>query len=90
MRRAQAITPGFALDETNAADIADICTHLDGLPLAIELMAARIRLLPPHTLRQRLLGSTITSFELLQGGARDAPLRHRTLKDAIAWSYELA
>ncbi len=56
VQRAQAITPGFVLDETNAVDIAEICTHLDGLPLAIELVAARIRLLPPRSLRQRLLG----------------------------------
>ena len=61
------------LDETNAVDIAEICTYLDGLPLAIELVAARIRLLPPRILRQRLLGATNSSFELLQGGARDAP-----------------
>ena len=89
VQRAQAVSPGFMLEATNAADIADICTHLDGLPLAIELVAARIRLLPLRTLRQRLLGTTTASFELLQGGARDAPLRHRTLKDAITWSYDL-
>jgi tetratricopeptide (TPR) repeat protein len=53
------------------------------------LVAARIRLLPPRTLRLRLQESIISSFELLQGGARDAPMRHRTLKDAIAWSYNL-
>jgi predicted ATPase len=89
VQRAQAIIPGFVLDETNAVDIAEICTYLDGLPLAIELVAARIRLLPPRILRQRLLGATNSSFELLQGGACDAPMRHRTLIDAITWSYDL-
>lgn len=89
VQRAQAITPDFVLDESNAVDVVEICTHLDGLPLAIELVVARIRLLPPRILRQRLLGPNASAFELLQGGARDAPARHRTLKSAIAWSYEL-
>ncbi len=89
VQRAQAITPNFVLDETNAVVVAEICTYLDGLPLAIELVAARIRLLPPHTLRQRLLANATSPFELLRGGARDAPLRHRTARDTIAWSYAL-
>jgi predicted ATPase len=89
VQRAQAIMPGFVLDESNAEDVAAICVHLDGLPLAIELVVARIRLLPPRVLRQRLLGSTDSPFALLQGGMRDAPARHHTLKDAIGWSYKL-
>ncbi len=89
VQRAQAITSKFALDDTNATAIAAICIHLDGLPLAIELVVAWIRLLSPQTLRQRLLGPDATPFKLLRGGARDAPLRHHALKDTIGWSYEL-
>lgn len=88
VQRAQAAAPDFALVETSAIDIAEICTYLDGLPLAIELVAARVRLLTPRSLRQRLVGNS-SPFELLNGGARDAPLRHRTVRDTIAWSYAL-
>lgn len=85
VERAQAVRPNFELTDENAEVIAELCQRLDGLPLAIELAAARIRLFSPQALRQRL-GSR---FELLQGGARDLPERQQTLRDTIDWSYEL-
>jgi tetratricopeptide (TPR) repeat protein len=69
----------------NAAPIVEICARLDGLPLAIELAAARVRLFPPSSLLQRLS----RSLTLLTGGARDAPVRQQTLRNTIDWSYEL-
>jgi predicted ATPase/class 3 adenylate cyclase len=83
--RAQAVKPGFAVDNETAPAIAEICWRLDGLPLAIELAAARIRMLPPLALLARLE----KRLPLLTGGARDAPQRQRTLRDTIAWSYDL-
>lgn len=83
--RAQAASVDFALTPDNGPAIAEICHRLDGLPLAIELAAARIRLLPPQAMRQRL-GQRL---QWLTGGQRDLPTRHQTLRDMLAWSYNL-
>jgi predicted ATPase/class 3 adenylate cyclase len=83
--RAQAVKPGFAVDNVNAPAIAEICHRLDGLPLAIELAAARIRMLSPQAMLTRLE----QRLPLLTSGARDAPQRQRTLRNTIAWSYDL-
>jgi predicted ATPase/class 3 adenylate cyclase len=85
IERAQAIKPDFAVDNENAPAIAEICHRLDGLPLAIELAAARVRMLPPQAMLARLE----QRLSLLTGGARDAPQRHQTLRDTIAWSHDL-
>jgi predicted ATPase/DNA-binding CsgD family transcriptional regulator len=82
---AQAVKPAFQLTSTNARPIAEICAHLDGLPLAIELAAARIKLLPPEALLVRL-GKRMT---VLTSGSHDAPARHQTLRRTIKWSYDL-
>src|SRR5689334_1312887 len=83
--RAAALVPGFAIDEQNAQAIAGIVGRLDGLPLAIELAAARVKLLPPAAILARLEDS----LGLLVSGGRDAPDRQRTLRATIAWSYDL-
>ena len=83
--RAAALVPGFAIDEQNAGAIAGIVERLDGLPLAIELAAARVKLLPPAAILARLEDS----LGLLVSGGRDAPDRQRTLRATIAWSYDL-
>jgi predicted ATPase len=85
IQRAQAVKPDFFVTNANAPAVAEICYRLDGLPLAIELAAARIKLLTPHELLNRLEHR----FELLRGGTRDLPERQRTLRSAIDWSYNL-
>jgi predicted ATPase len=85
VERAHAAAPGFELTGGNAAAVAEICRRLDGLPLAIELAAAKVRLLPPQTLLARL-GQQLS---LLTSGARDLPERQRTLKNTLDWSYGL-
>src|SRR5262245_1471679 len=85
IQRALAVKPDFQVDNANAPAVAEICVRLDGLPLAIELAAARLKLLPPQAILARL-GRRL---ELLRGGARDVPDRHQTLRQAIAWSYDL-
>jgi predicted ATPase/class 3 adenylate cyclase len=85
VERARAVKPDFSVTNENAPAVAEICVRLDGLPLAIELAAARIRLLPPRAMLARL-GSRL---KLLTGGARNLPERQRTLRGAIEWSYEL-
>src|SRR6266566_2485454 len=85
LQRAQAVIPRFELTAANARPIAEICVHLDGLPLAIELAAARIKLLP----LQALLARLGRRLEILTSRARDVPTRQQTLRNTLAWSYQL-
>jgi predicted ATPase/class 3 adenylate cyclase/DNA-binding CsgD family transcriptional regulator len=112
VERASAVKVDFRLDAENAEAVATICRRLDGLPLAIELAAARIRLLPPRAMLARLAGragmaaedvaagqtaggqgtgpvTEASPLQFLTGGMRDLPARQRTLRDTIAWSYDL-
>lgn len=86
--RAQSAQPAFVLTAENAAAVANICARLDGLPLAIELVAARVNQLSPQMLVAQLAHKH-APLRILGGGARDLPLRHRTLRNAIGWSYDL-
>ena len=83
--RAGAVDPAFQLDEDNVAAVAEVCARLDGLPLAIELAAARSKLLPPETMGRRL----DRALDLLVGGAQDLPGRQRTLRATLEWSHGL-
>jgi predicted ATPase len=85
VERVQAVKPEFRLTTANAREVAEICIHLDGLPLAIELAAARMKLLSPQALLARM-GQLLA---LLTGGARDVPARQQTLRNTISWSYNL-
>lgn len=85
VQRAQSVKPDFAITADNAPTVAEICWRLDGLPLAIELAAARVKLLPPQAMLPRLE----QRLKLLTGGARDLPARQQTLRSAIAWSHDL-
>src|SRR6266699_6439238 len=85
LQRAQALQPTFQITSTNARPIASVCIRLEGLPLAIELAAARITLLPPQALLARLS----RRLQVLTGGPIDAPARQQTLRNTIAWSYNL-
>ena len=95
VQRAQAAWPGFMLTSTNARAVAEICLRLDGLPLAIELAAARSKLLTPAALLARLGMSQESGrsegspLQLLTGGSRDLPARQQTLRSMIDWSYDL-
>lgn len=85
LERARSVKPSFELTDENAEAVAELCLRLDGLPLAIELAAARIRLFSPQALRQQLADR----LKLLRGGARDLPERQQTLRGTIDWSYQL-
>ncbi len=83
VQRAQAVQPEFQLTSENASILAEICVRLDGLPLALELAAARVKLLPPRVLLARL------SLSLLSDGTRTLPTRQQTLRNTLKWSYDL-
>jgi predicted ATPase/DNA-binding CsgD family transcriptional regulator len=85
VQRMQSARPDFQLTEANARVLAEICTHLDGLPLAIELAAARIKLLSPQALLTRMK----YRLPLLTGGTQDLPTRQQTLRNTLEWSYSL-
>jgi len=85
IERAEAVKPDFVVTSENAPAVAEICARLDGLPLALELAAARIKLLSPQAMLSRLENR----LNLLTGGARDLMARQQTLRSAIAWSYDL-
>jgi len=83
VERARAVDPSFEITAANAAKVAAICTRLDGLPLALELAAARVASLSPDAILARLR----EPLKLLKGGHRDSPDRHRALERTLAWSH---
>src|ERR1700674_4251608 len=85
VQRAVAVKPDFEVNRENSSAITEICSRLDGLPLAIELAAARVKVLSPSSMRTRLAAR----LQLLTGGARDLPQRQQTLRAAMDWSYDL-
>jgi predicted ATPase len=85
VQRAVAVKPDFEVNRENASAVTEICSRLDGLPLAIELAAARVKVLSPSSMRTRLAAR----LQLLTGGARDLPQRQQTLRAAMDWSYDL-
>jgi predicted ATPase/DNA-binding winged helix-turn-helix (wHTH) protein len=85
VQRAVAVKPDFEINRENALAVSEICASLDGLPLAIELAAARVKVLSPSSMRARLS----SRLQLLTGGARDMPHRQQTLRATIDWSYDL-
>jgi predicted ATPase len=95
VERARIVVPGFAPDAAEVAAVAEVCRQLDGLPLAIELAAARVKLFSASALARRLAGpeeagaGQLSPLHLLAGRARDVPARQQTLWNAIAWSYDL-
>jgi len=85
VERASQMVPGFAVDEENRSAVLEICKHLEGIPLALELAAVRMRAMSPAELLERLQGD----WELLDLGSRGAPERHRTMAACLEWSYAL-
>ena len=85
VERAQAVDPGFVLDHSSAEGVSEICRRLDGLPLAIELAASRVRTIGVSQIAVRL----DQRFKLLKGSTRGADARHQTLKDTVGWSFDL-
>jgi non-specific serine/threonine protein kinase len=85
VQRAGAVEPGFTLTEDNAGAVVEVCRRVDGLPLALELVAAHTRLLSPQSILARLKHP----LRMMRGGKQDAPDRHRTMRSAIEWSYHL-
>jgi predicted ATPase/DNA-binding XRE family transcriptional regulator len=86
---AQRVKPAFKLTPENIDAVAEVCAHLEGLPLAIELAAGRTTMFSPHTLASRLRAHSDEVLALRSAGARDAPSHHRTLRTTIDWSYQL-